>query len=638
MTEDVSIIGFRQDRIGARLICLLNVMRLARRFGVKGRYLWLSEPGGPYPELVDPRDFLSADFVAEHIAVVEAPPQRAGLQNLRAVAPGMNRAGFAKALAEGRRYECDAMSEVVCFMDEKPAELAAEIRAVARQLTLSERLCRALEDARRIVAGAGGGRPIAIHVRRGDILDGDPWSYSSWSSKYVPDEFFRAFISGSQGPVIAFSDTPAAIAHLRQGDPRLLAGDDLLDAGALSPAERDLLELLLMAGCAKVGAPSHSAFSRAAALLGGCRIVALPNDLPGGLRLQAYDALLARVIDRPDSFFAPGDLAQSASYAARHAMTSGRGSALVDALAPCEALLERFPFLYRELAVAAWAAGRVQKARKLARRGLDSPLIRNRDKPPCRQVLLMTEAQAGGTGIDAAFLGMILTGRAAEGPIMPVLAHRLVAQGSAAARVLLFPPALLGACARPDPLGGKAEALPLWALRIDWSEFVRNPALQGEMLLWPDMWRKLAPAAAGLAEIEAALAAGGRPELPGGDGAARLGFCAAILRLHGRLKRAFALLHWLDEAQPGQALTRKRLADGCFAAGNRKAGHRWLDAALELAPGNAMLLLSQALRAAEEGDDARVAALAQVAAEAWPELRLEQAIRQARRGGMPAGR
>ena len=40
----------------------------------------------------------------------------------------------------------------------------------------------------------GGGEPVAIHVRRGDILDGDPWSYGAWPSKYVPDEFYRGFI------------------------------------------------------------------------------------------------------------------------------------------------------------------------------------------------------------------------------------------------------------------------------------------------------------------------------------------------------------------------------------------------------------------------------------------------------------
>ena len=177
----------------------------------------------------------------------------------------------------------------------------------------------------------GRGDPVAIHVRRGDILDVPPWCYSSWATKYVPDEFFRAFISTGEGPVISFSDTPEAVRHLAQGNPRILPVTEVFGDARLPQPARDLLELVLMSECAQVGAPSHSAFSRAAAVAGRCRIVALPGALPEDLRRAAYDALLERVIAAQDSFFAPGDLAQSAGYAARHAVVVGRGAELVDA-------------------------------------------------------------------------------------------------------------------------------------------------------------------------------------------------------------------------------------------------------------------------------------------------------------------
>ncbi|WP_258869629.1 hypothetical protein [Paracoccus thiocyanatus] len=474
---------------------------------------------------------------------------------------------------------------------------------------------------------------MAIHVRRGDILDGDPWSYSSWASKYVPDEFFRAFVAGVEGPVIAFSDTPAAVEHLRQGCARVVLAHELLDHGALTPAERDLLELLLMAGCAQVGAPSHSAFSRAAAMIGQCRIVALPSALPADRRLAAYDALLDRVIAAPGSFFAPGDLAQSVSYAAGHAAGAGRGAELVDALAGQRALLERFPFLYRELAVLAWTVGRRKKAHGLAQQGLEAPLMRNRDKPQCRQVVLVTQneakdGKAGRDGLDAAFLDMVFTGRAAEGPIMPALAYRLLRKGGRAASALALPPELLPALAQPSPDRDKGTILPLWALRVDWSEFVREAGPQRELLLWPEFWRKLAPWADDLARIEAALAKGDQPPLSDKD-AHWLGFCASVLRLHGRLNRALAILHWLDAARPGQMLTCKRLADVCFAAGNDKAGRRWLKAALELAPDHPLLLLSAGLRAAGAQDAARAASHLQAAAAAWPELGLTATLGRA---------
>jgi len=177
--------------------------------------------------------------------------------------------------------------------------------------------------------------------------------------------------------------------------------------------------------------------------------------------------------------------------------------------------------------------------------------------------------------------------------------------------------------------------LPLWVLRIDWAEFIRDPGPQRELLLWPPLWDKIGPGSRELARIEAVLAEGGKPDLDDGQ-AAWLGFCASVLRLHGRLKRAFALLHWLDEARPGQVLTCKRLADACFAAGNRKAGNRWLEAALAVAPEQPLLRLSAALRAAGAQEDELAAAHLRAAETAWPGLGLTENLRRALRRQSPA--
>ncbi len=628
MTIQDQIIGFRRDRIGARLICMLNVMRLSRKFGVSGTYLWLREPqDSPYPELADPRDFLAADFVARHIRIIDQPPERGQRQNVNTVTSGSNVEGFAAMLAAGRLYECDSLAEIIRFMDEPAADAAADIRDIARQVVLAPPLAEALAKARGIVARAGGGDPVAIHVRRGDILDSDPWSYSAWPSKYVPDEFYRGFIDEAEGPVIAFSDTPAAVTHLAQGNPRVIAVGDLFDSRSLSVAARDLLELLLMADCAQVGAPGYSAFSRAATVMGRCEIAALPASLPAETRVAAYDALLERMIARPDSFFAPGDLAQSIAYGAKHAVTTGRAGELLDRFADRVPLLERFPFLYRELAIAAWTSGRRQRARRLAREGVATPLIRNRDRVQCRQ-LIMIAATDGPDGItretEAQFLSMLLTSRAVEGPVMPELAHRLMTRpGNALAGTLLLAPELIPLFAEPPAEGVQTgPLLPLWLLRLDWSEFLRDAGPLHDLLQWPEMWPKMRPAAKGFGEVEMALGQGMPLPPADADAVARFGHCASALRLHGRLKRAFALLHWLDASSPGQALTHKRLADTCFAASNPKGGWRWLNSALMLAPENPMLRISAAIRAAEGGDRSRAARHLDEAEIFWPGLGL----------------
>lgn len=636
MTSKIPILGFRQDRIGARLICLLNTMRLARVAAAPARFLWLSQPDGPYPELVDPNDFLKAGFVREWIDVVDAIPELEPRRNVETQAASTSTRHFADAIAAGQQYQCVAMSDLVRFMNESPADVAAEVQEIAAGLMLKPRLARMLVKAREIVARAGEGAPVAIHVRRGDILDGDPWSYSSWSSKYVPDEFFQAFIELNPGPVIAFSDTPAAIEHLRQGNPRVIPVTTLFDSSKLTPAERDLLELLLMAGCEQVGAPSQSAYSRAAAVIGNCRITPLPAALPMGAKQRAYDDLLDRVIARPDSFFAPGDQAQSGSYAAAHAINTERGAEIVEAMAGRTELLKRFPFLYRDLSGAALSAGKKEQARRLARAGLANPMMRNRDRPHCKQVLLVLDnlrpnAKSSDTDIDAEFLSMIFTGRAGEGPIIPGLARHLLLRGGTAGGALMFDPRLVAPCSetmapaqRMGAVDGPdcEEVLPLWAVRCDWEELLNDASVRRDMRHMPAIQRKLHVGGPDLPDFEAALA----QKVPTPDlddlTTLRLGLAASFLRLHGRMHRAFTLLEWLNRKHPNDPLTLKRLADCCFANGNRKGGWRWFQLAMQQAPENPLLQLSCALHQAEDGDENAAAFHLEEARRLWPGLDL----------------
>lgn len=651
MTSKIPILGFRQDRIGARLICLLNTMRLARVAGAPARFLWLSQPGGPYPELVDPHDFLKASFVRDWIDIVDAVPDLEPRRNVETLATSTSTGNFVSQIASGQQYQCLAMSDLVRFMNESAADVAAEVQQIAAGLMLKPRLAQMLVKARAKVARAGKGAPVAIHVRRGDILDGDPWSYSSWSSKYVPDEYFRAFIALNPGPVIAFSDTPAAVEHLRQGNPRVIPVSTLFDSSNLTPAERDLLELLLMAGCEQVGAPGQSAYSRAAAIIGTCQITPLPYGLPPEIRQQASDALLARVIAHPDSFFAPGDQAQSAAYAATHAVNCGRGAEIVAAMADRTPLLARFPFLYRDLSGAALSAGQQVQARQLAQAGLAHPMLRNRDRPHCRQVLMVLDTlsqdgQPADPAIEAQFLSMVFTGRAGQGPIIPGLARHLLRRGGPAGRALMFDPRLVALCSEEMAPAqrmamieaqGSDQVLPLWALRCDWEELLNEANVRRDLRLAPPLARKLQIAGPNLPQIEVALAQKAPLSDPDDLGLMQMGLAASALRLHGRMNRAFALLEWLHRCRPGDALTLKRLADCCFANGNRNAGWRWLRQAMQ-ASASPLLSLSAALRHAEDGAETAAADQLERARRLWPGLDLIATVQGSirKRGPKPA--
>lgn len=640
MTAGPAIIGFRRDRIGARLIGLLNVLRLGQKFDVPARFLWLSEPSGPYPELTDPREFLAADFVDRHIEVVAVPPDLARRTDLSALAPRINETHLADRLAKGELFQSDAAFDITTFMGESGDEARASVARIAADLPLTRRLQRFLERAEnRLARWSEGGiaAASAIHMRRGDLLDGLPWSLGAWPAKYVPDEFFRAWAAEQPGAVIVFTDTPDAARHMAAGDQRIVQIDRLLDMDRLRPSERDMLELLLMSRCARIGAPGGSAFSRAAAACGAARLVKLPNELAEAARSQAHDALLERVIARPDSFFAAGDLAQSAQYAARHAMGTGRAGALGRALAAMPDAAAAHPFLHRIVVQCALASGEDALALQAATQGLQDLRMVGRDRRICRSVdafLTMRDRPGEDASADM-FLSQLLSEKVGDNPLTDQMAGFALSGDTPAARALMFAP-LAFAHLIAAPVGQVEAALPAWAFLADWEELLESDPARRGLGGWTDVHRKMIMIGPEGIAADAALQGGTVPATPEDDQAfARIGLTASVLSLHGRYARALNLLHWLDSLRPGMALTLKRMADTGFRSGNADRGFELLEQAFKCAPESPLLHLSMARRAAERAEAARALDHLDAARKRW-KMGARLLIRQQRRCVMRA--
>lgn len=629
------LIGFRKDRLGARFIALLDMLRLSQKFDLPARFVWLSQPGGPYPELIDPTSFFTKEFVEENIEIVTDVPALGDRRALSSVAQINTSDQFRAAIQRGERFYSGGIIEVTRFSDEAKADVTEEIRQIVRALPLAPRLKNALNRARREIAKIGD-NASAIHVRRGDILDADPWSYRAWPSKYVPDDFFQAFIAQHDGPVLAFSDTPDAVTHLAKGNPRVLPVHQLIGHARLTPPERDLLELLLMSECEDVGAPGSSAFSLAAAVVGGVTIRSLPAALPEEVRIASYDALIVRVINAPDSFFAPGDLAQSLVYAAQHAINSGQAETLLDGFRAGSQFYDRFPFVRYWMALVALAAGRQAEAHQIASQAVDNERLRKAERQSARQILELTASRSEGTIDEAAFLTATFDGPVTGGPLTAHLAQRLMSQPSRVSEVLMFPPELARLLSMPEAQGmggalaenGQGMVLPGWTYLSEWPELVSNVQSRDQLIRFPFLAEKLAIGQDLLAALEPELTEGRTPPAPDAEALLRLGFCAAMLGLHGRFKRAFALLHWLDKLQPDQPMTHKRLADNCFRVGNAKAGMRWLTSAITLAPENPLLRLSLAERFIALGELPNALAALERGQMIWPELGMARVTRR----------
>lgn len=632
MSEFPAIIGFRKDRIGARLTGLLNVLRLGRKFDCPARFVWLSEPGGPYPELTDPQEFLDKDFVARHISVVDKAPDLSGRGDLGLLAKKLDADHMRQRLGVGERFVSDAAFDVISFMGEPPDAARAEIAALATDLPLAPRLAKILARAeKRLSRRVDGGlaQAAAIHMRRGDLLDGDPWSLSSWAAKFAPDEFLRIWADAQPGAVIVFTDTPAAARHMAAGNDRIMPIDSLLDMDKLTATERDMLELLIMSRCARIGASSGSAFSLAAASIGKAEFVPLPQNLSPEQRIAAYQALLDRVIDAPDSFFAPGDLAQSLQYASRHAIGQGQAGRLADALKDREALMQAHPFVRRIQAECLVAAGRLPEARHTVRAGMSDPRMAGRDRKHCRSMLVAMHVQADPDSEASAheFLSLVFSQAAGDTPWTGQMAAELLGRDGPLSRAMMFPHRL---APELTETGEESTILRPWFYLADWEELLDDDAARRPLVGGPDIHLKLRGLGPVPREMDKALTEGQEPAAPDTEeDAQRIGLAAAILSLHGRYARALRMLHWLERLRPEDALIRKRLADTCFRLGNLQRGIGHMREALQLAKDPPLLQLSMARRLADAGKPQQARNIMQQALEQRPDSPLMQ--RQQRR-------
>lgn len=304
------IFAYRRDRLGGRLRSMVNAMRLAEWANSELRVHW---PVGRYAqELANPKEFFSDDFVDEFIEMDE-----------ETIASSYADAAHIGDFANYRevRSHLTAGKDIVVENTKTPVKLPKESQKranlafieTANLITPSETVQRAVARFENLVDGR---KSVALHVRRGDIIQPGRWSRTYWPTKYVPDEYYDVMIENDpDAAFLIFSDTPETLQrfetiHGIKSAAAVMGLDELLES------QRDYAELLAISRCATVLASSESAFSTAAMMLGGAKGVSLPDDMPKKLRVEAEQRLKRRVFGGPTKFLTLYDYGQCAKRVA----------------------------------------------------------------------------------------------------------------------------------------------------------------------------------------------------------------------------------------------------------------------------------------------------------------------------------
>ncbi len=320
-----TIVSHRNDGLGARLVAALNAIRLAQSHDLPWHICWTTH-GLTRPEMKNPADLFTEDFVARNLSDVELMPAIQGhAVDLTTIPASLTKAQFLKDAQGGQTYFSGQPMGVTVM----PWEDADAVRAALPQALAALELAAPVEAVRRRIDAAFEGATLtAYHIRRGDIIHHPIASNKLWSDKYIPREFYETHLARTledpSARVLVFSDTPEEIDRLCAVSDRVTTFDAVVGETDLTMTGRDFLELYAMSLCKRIYGPPSSAFSQTAALIGGGAVVAVQDALSPKDRAAAMDLLTERLEAGSDLFLNFGDIGQSLPFMIDHLRGKGQ--------------------------------------------------------------------------------------------------------------------------------------------------------------------------------------------------------------------------------------------------------------------------------------------------------------------------
>jgi hypothetical protein len=619
------IIGYRKDRLGARIIALGNLLWLEDKYGAPVSYIW---PDGfeSHDMAIDNPGFpiFDSDFQKKYLREIPqgSRPDMDDLVDIDTIRGRISTDLFQKRIDKGERFLCNEGLHPVLFSNERRPDQMGAFRDALARIVWAPRVQDVLEQSAAKLAALPG-QPLALHVRRGDVLDKDPWMHKNWVSKFAPDEFYTSVMDRPDTATVLFSDTPEVVTRMASTRPSAVTLADLVDAPDLSEMQRDLVELLLMAQCNDIVAPSLSAFSSSAAMMGGMGVIKLPYDLPEKEGFGAYDILLERILAGPDSFHNAGDFAQSVGYAFRHALNVKRHHALYAQLRSVMDQGQDYAFYLPLVMALAIACGDPAHALALDAKAKTDPNIWSDDKMICATLGRVADHTAGDKPRATADFLNIYLARHKTDPDQDALAHYFFAQesvfkdlfqiddivmktlcyGRERERIFLFPV--------DDALydGALNSALPLWITGADWPEMFEKRQIIKNITKEPDLSAKKLFIPPEIKEAEKAFFRDGKALPEDRQSLLLLSVYSAALGLSGRNRRVSQIMFHCRNKMPRHPIVLKRLGNQFLTEGKTEIAQRNFDRAAQVLPRHPGLTLARAQMAQDREDYAQAANL-----------------------------
>ncbi len=329
--EDIkgSVVAHRNDRMGARIIAMLNALRVAKDYDLSFTCGWTTG-GRTSEEVRDPTNIFTQDYVDAFFfdndilgRVYDDLIDLSTIQN----APGdPKESDFRQRALNGSAYLCGAAMGVTVLPWEDEAEVAARLPRGLEHMQFSPPVAKTIRQIEEVFAGK---RLIAYHIRRGDIISDPIASNKLWPNKFIPRELYEVHLERTledpAAQVLVFSDTPVEVERLKAKSDRVQGITDLLGERDYTSGARDFLELYAMSRCKQIYGPPSSAFSQTAMTIGGCTLDAVQDALSPEDQAYAMDLMTERLEAKSDLFLNMGDVGQCLHFLNDHLAGKGEG-------------------------------------------------------------------------------------------------------------------------------------------------------------------------------------------------------------------------------------------------------------------------------------------------------------------------
>jgi hypothetical protein len=273
----------RWDRLGGRLVAILNARAIADALNVRFRFIW---PRGDDHELDEPRELFDAAFLVSHEIDADDLLHRTILKFDPRQTPAEARQSLF-AMEPPPAIEISECFRILALAGEEHTAAAARFRAGLDDIVWSARGRELIEFFRSNADIQG---LSAVHVRAGDVVTGD-WGHFMAYEKYVPMPFIEAAVvklsAGGRKPVVVMSDSEPCVAYLRGRHRNLRAPADLYPGyESLSDVQKAFADVLMLSRCRVIVGPKSSAFSLLGANLGAATMVGADRFGPDGRKAQ----------------------------------------------------------------------------------------------------------------------------------------------------------------------------------------------------------------------------------------------------------------------------------------------------------------------------------------------------------------